>query len=109
MKIKKTLSVVIFILLHAAIFAQGRIVKGTVKDSKTNETLPGVTVLVEGTTTAATTDVKGEFTINVEGEGKKLIFSSVGYILQSIPADKDVIDVAFVVNPTLLNNSSVIF
>ncbi len=102
MKIKNVLSVVIFILFQVAVFGQGRVIKGTVKDSKTNETLPGVTILVEGTTNATTTDVKGEFTIKVEGEGKKLIFSSVGYILQTVPADKDVIDVAFVVNPTLL-------
>ncbi len=95
------------ILFQVALFAQSRAIKGTVKDSKTNETLPGVTVLVEGTTTATTTDAKGEYTINVEGEGKKLIISSVGYITQTVPADKDVIDIAFAVNTTLLKETVV--
>ncbi len=37
-----------FTMLQGAVFAQSKVIKGTIKDSKTNETLPGVTVLVEG-------------------------------------------------------------
>ncbi len=95
------------VLFQIALFAQSRTIKGTVKDSKTNETLPGVTVLVEGTTNATTTDIKGEYTINVEGEGKKLMISSVGYLTQVVPADKDVIDIAFAPNTTMLNETVV--
>jgi len=107
MKKRNVLFTVMFILLQVAVFAQGRTIKGTVKDSKTNETLPGVTVLVVGTTTATTTNEKGQFSINVEGEGKKLILSSVGYITQTVDANKDVIDVAFVANTTLLKETVV--
>src|ERR1035437_2233582 len=107
MKKRNVLFTVMFILLQVAVFAQGRTIKGTVKDSKTNETLPGVTVLVVGTTTATTTNEKGQFSINVEGEGKKLILSSVGYMTQTVDANKDVIDVAFVANTTLLKETVV--
>nr|MBA3706814.1 carboxypeptidase-like regulatory domain-containing protein [Bacteroidota bacterium] len=107
MKTKNLLFTVMLVLLQVALFAQSRTIKGTVKDSKTNETLPGVTVLVEGTTTATTTDVKGEYTINVEGEGKKLIISSVGYLTQVVPADKDVVDITFAPNTTLLKETVV--
>ena len=102
MKRKQLLFTAMFLLFQFAIFAQSRTIKGTIKDSKTNETIPGVTVLVEGTTTATVTDIKGEFSIPVEGEGKKLIISSVGYTTQIVAADKDVIDISFVVNATLL-------
>lgn len=80
-------------LLQVFAFAQSKTIKGTVKDAKTNETLPGVTVLEEGTTNGTNTDVNGAYSITVEGEGKKLVVSAMGYVTQVIPADKDVIDV----------------
>lgn len=107
MKRTKGLFTVMLILCQVAMFAQARIIKGSVKDSKTKETLPGVTVLVEGTTTATTTDVKGDFTINVEGEGKKLIISSVGYVTKIVAADKDMIEVTVDANTTLLKETVV--
>ncbi len=74
MKIKTTLFVALFMLLQVVLFAQSsKVIKGVVTDSKTKETLPGVTVLVEGTTIGATTNEKGEFSIKVEGEGKSLV------------------------------------
>ncbi|MCX6294576.1 MAG: carboxypeptidase-like regulatory domain-containing protein, partial [Bacteroidetes bacterium] len=105
MKKTKGLFTVILMLCQVVIFAQARVITGTIKDSKTNETLPGVTVLVEGTTTATTTDVKGAYSISVEGTGKKLIFSSVGYTLQTVLADKDVIDVSFVASTIMLKET----
>lgn len=99
---KNYLVIMLLILVQTVVFAQSRVIKGTVKDSKTNETLPGVTVLVEGTTNATVTDAKGVYTITVEGEGKKLIISSVGYVTQSVAADKETIDVNFVANTILL-------
>ncbi len=102
MKRKNLVLIFAFVLLQAAVFAQGRIIKGTITDAKTNETLPGVTILVQGTTVATSTDVKGEFIINVEGEGKKLVITSVGYMVQTIPADKDVINISMQANTKLL-------
>ena len=76
MKKKHLLLTMLILLFQVAVFAQGRMVKGTVKDAKTNETLPGVSVVVEGTTSGTTTDAKGEFSINVDGTGKK-VFSKL--------------------------------
>ncbi|QKG51438.1 carboxypeptidase-like regulatory domain-containing protein [Hymenobacter sp. BRD67] len=53
-------------------------ITGRVTDSK-GEPLPGVTVLVKGTTTGASTDAEGRFSLNVP-EGSTLVFSSVGYL-----------------------------
>ena len=93
MKRKIVLFSSLFMLLQVFAFAQSKTIKGTVKDGKTNETIPGATVLVEGTTVATATDMNGAYTINVDGEGKKLVISAVGFTTQILAADKDVIDV----------------
>jgi TonB-dependent starch-binding outer membrane protein SusC len=59
-------------------------VKGTVIDEKTNTALIGVSVLVEGTTVGAITDVDGNFSIDAPSSNSVLIFSYVGYNTQKI-------------------------
>ena len=58
--------------------AQERTVSGTVSDGETNETLPGVTVLVKGTSRGTITDMDGSYKISV-ADGEVLTFSFVGY------------------------------
>ena len=60
-----------------------RTVTGTVRD-ETKTGLPGVTVLLKGTTNGATTDANGRFTLTVPATGGALAFSSVGYTSQSV-------------------------
>lgn len=57
--------------------------------------LPGVTVVIKGTTTGLSTNQKGEYTIRVPKDGKcTLVFSFVGMRTQSIEVDnKTKIDV----------------
>jgi TonB-dependent SusC/RagA subfamily outer membrane receptor len=69
-------------------------VSGTVKDAKSGETLPGVTVLVEGTTTGVFTDVDGKYSIELPDGSDVLVFSSVGYnTVRRNVGDKTTIDV----------------
>ena len=58
------------------------------------EELPGVSVLLKGTTTGATSDVNGIFKVSIpEGNGT-LVFSYVGYLTQEIQVNnRSVIDV----------------
>jgi TonB-linked SusC/RagA family outer membrane protein len=58
-------------------------VSGRVTDSK-GEGIPGVTVLVRGTTIGTSTDASGAYTLSVP-EGSTLVFSSVGFTTQEIP------------------------
>ncbi|MCR8557780.1 SusC/RagA family TonB-linked outer membrane protein [Mucilaginibacter sp. BJC16-A38] len=54
-------------------------VKGKVSDDK-GEALPGVNVVVKGTTTGTTTSVNGEFALKlVDTTGAKLVFSYLGF------------------------------
>ncbi|TAG40615.1 MAG: TonB-dependent receptor [Cytophagia bacterium] len=60
--------------------AQTGTIRGTLKDSKNNEDLIGATVLIDGTTTGAATDINGFFSISKVPVGKvKLVLNYVGY------------------------------
>lgn len=59
-----------------------RTVSGKVTDD-TGESLPGVNVVIKGTTTGVTTDLDGNYRLSVE-DGATLIFSYVGFETQEI-------------------------
>ncbi len=58
-------------------FAQNVQVQGTVLD-ETGEPLPGVTIMVKGTSLGATTDIDGKYAISSPSDGI-LVFSFIGY------------------------------
>lgn len=70
-----------FTCLHGAL-AQTRVISGRVTDQRTTEGLPGVTVLVKGTTNGSSTNSDGSFTLGVPDAGGTLVFSSVGMATQ---------------------------
>lgn len=59
-------------------------VRGTVKSSGDNLTLPGVTVLVKGTTTGVATDGDGSYSISVPNSNSVLVFSFIGFKPQEV-------------------------
>jgi TonB-dependent starch-binding outer membrane protein SusC len=73
----------IFMALALGSFAQQRTVRGTVTDSD-RTTLPGVTVLVKGTTTGTATDQNGNYSLTVPGPDAVLVFSYVGYLEEEV-------------------------
>ncbi|MBD2768229.1 SusC/RagA family TonB-linked outer membrane protein [Hymenobacter sp. BT664] len=70
-----------FTLLHGAM-AQTRTVTGRVIDQKTGDGLPGVTVLLKGTSNGSSTNSDGSFTLSVPAAGGTLVFSSIGMVTQ---------------------------
>jgi len=62
-------------------------IKGKVTDAKTGEPLPGVSVLVKGTTAGSVTNSDGEYSLEFDGSEAILLFSFVGYVSQEIQAD----------------------
>jgi iron complex outermembrane receptor protein len=60
-------------------------ITGKVLDSTTGEPLPGATVLVKGITIGTTTDIDGNFSIEVPEDATTIIVSFVGYESQEIP------------------------
>ena len=73
--------VLILTLMHGA-QAQTRTVSGRVTDKASGEGLPGVTVLLKGTSTGISTNSDGKFSLSVPDSGGTLVFSSVGMSTQ---------------------------
>lgn len=66
-------------------FAQtGKTITGTIKDA-TNNPLPGVSVLVSGTTQGVTADEKGQYSIKNVAENASLKFTFLGFKPQIVP------------------------
>lgn len=59
-------------------------ISGKVTDMSDNSPLPGVNVLVKGTTIGTITDVDGNYSVQVPSENSVLVFSSIGYVTQEI-------------------------
>jgi TonB-linked SusC/RagA family outer membrane protein len=81
---KRTLlmSLVLMFTLFQVVLAQTRTVSGRVTDQKSGEGLPGVTVLLKGTTNGVSTNSDGAFSLSVPATGGTLVFSSVNYVTQ---------------------------
>jgi TonB-linked SusC/RagA family outer membrane protein len=69
----------LFIFCTFFINAQTINVKGVVTDQNTNETLPGVNVIVKNTTKGDVTDIDGKYELFNVSKGATLIFSYIGY------------------------------
>jgi TonB-linked SusC/RagA family outer membrane protein len=75
--------VLLCLLISTVAFAQNVTVKGKVTDATTGETLPGVSVAIQGTTTGAQTDPNGAYSISVPANAT-LTFSFIGYAKQQV-------------------------
>lgn len=92
-KVKYVLSVTFAVLLSGILHAQDRTVTGTVTATEEGP-LPGVNVLVKGTTTGTVTDLDGNYRLTVPEGNDVIVFSSIGYQTQEITIDnRSAIDV----------------
>jgi len=74
-----------------SVLAQSREVSGIVTSADDGLSIPGVSVIIKGTTIGITTDFDGKYTIPAE-KGQTLVFSFVGMKTTELLADKDVIN-----------------
>ena len=82
----KRLLVLFAFLVSASVmlYSQGVQITGTVTDAENGEALPGVSVVVKGTTIGAVTDFEGNYSISVPNADALLVFSFVGMESQTI-------------------------
>ncbi len=59
-------------------------VTGTITDGTTGETLPGVSVLIKGTTLGTVSDMDGRYRITLSDNNAVLVFSFLGFTSQEI-------------------------
>lgn len=62
-------------------------VSGQVISEEDGMGMPGVTVMVKGTATGTTTDLEGNYAIEVPSAESVLVFSSIGFVTQEVPVN----------------------
>ena len=62
-------------------------ITGKVTDLSTGEELPGVNILVKGTSIGTITDVDGNYRLTAPDDAETLVFSSVGYTSEEVAID----------------------
>ncbi|NVO85554.1 SusC/RagA family TonB-linked outer membrane protein [Hymenobacter terrestris] len=83
-KILLTAALLAPVLLQQAA-AQNRQISGRVTDRASGQGLPGVTVLVKGTTIGVSTNADGSYTISAPASATALTFSSIGFVAVDRP------------------------
>jgi len=84
-------------------------VSGTITDAGDNARLPGVNILVKGTTLGTSTDGNGAYTLDVPDESAVLVYSFIGYQSREITVGtQTVIDVAMEQDVTSLQEIVVV-
>ncbi len=91
---KKVLLLTCMFLLTIISYGQERTVSGKVTSMDDGESLPGVNVVVKGTTTGTVTDFDGNYNISLPQNGGVLVFSFIGLATQEVSiGSRAVIDV----------------
>lgn len=98
--------VVFLLVLFQTTFAQVRTVTGTVTDQN-GQGIPGVTVIVKGTSTATQTNNDGKFTINA-ADNAVLVITAVGYTQQELTVTGDAVNATLQISASDLNEVVVI-
>jgi TonB-linked SusC/RagA family outer membrane protein len=72
--------------LYASIplFAQNITVKGKITSQDDGAGLPGVSIVVKGTSIGTTTDAEGQYSLSVPDQNAVLVFSFIGYKTQEV-------------------------
>lgn len=83
--IRGKLFVILLLLNMISIMAsaQTKLLTGSVKDDK-GESLPGVSIMLKGTSNGVSSDANGNFSINIPNGRGTLVFSFIGYSDQEV-------------------------
>ncbi|MDH5398809.1 MAG: von Willebrand factor type A domain-containing protein [Cyclobacteriaceae bacterium] len=94
MRTKRIVFFTLMVLAISSFNSPVRTIKGVVTDAQDGSTLPGVSVVLKNTTKGSTTDINGEYEIDVPEVGGVLAFSFIGYTTKEVKvAANDVINV----------------
>ena len=88
------LPILLLLMFSASFGFAQKTIKGQVKDETSQESLPGVSILVKGTNIGTSTDASGNFSISVPNNSKELNISYIGYSSKVVTiGDQSFIDV----------------
>ncbi|WP_166963813.1 SusC/RagA family TonB-linked outer membrane protein [Yeosuana marina] len=99
----------IFILIGGIVNAQEKTITGLVTTNEDGMGLPGVNIVVKGTSNGTSTDFDGNYSIKVNNNSAVLVFSYVGYITKEISVEsQSVINVILEVDASALDEVVVV-
>jgi TonB-linked SusC/RagA family outer membrane protein len=75
---------VLFMMLGITVMAQNRTVTGKVTDAGNGSSMPGVSIIVTGTSVGTITDANGNYRLNVPATAKSLTFTFIGYTAREV-------------------------
>lgn len=105
---------IIQLVVFASALASGALpqqltVSGTVTSSEDGEVLPGVNIVVKGTSQGTTSDADGKYTLQVPDANATLVFSFIGFTTQEVSVSaQSVVNVAMSADVTELNEVVVV-
>jgi TonB-linked SusC/RagA family outer membrane protein len=89
-----SLFMLVFCFATSEALAQERTISGNVTSTEEGEPLPGVNVLVKGTSIGTVTDMNGDYRLSVPSEASTLVFSFIGLETQEVQINnRSVVDV----------------
>lgn len=96
--------VMMLMLCVLSAFAQDRTVTGRVTSAEDGSPIPGVNVIVKGTSNGTATDADGRFILSISSPGGSLVFSFIGLESKEIQmGDQSVINVSLALDATQLS------
>ncbi|WP_298901491.1 SusC/RagA family TonB-linked outer membrane protein [uncultured Psychroserpens sp.] len=99
-----SLKLLLFSFLFIPLLTFSQNVTGKIMDGATNQPLPGANVIIKGTSTGATTDFDGNFSINVDSFPATLVISSLGFeTMEEVVTEPGVVNVTLKESATALN------
>lgn len=113
----KLLITTLLLSISISVLAQSRIIEGTVISGDDQSGMPGVNVIIKGTTQGTATDVDGKYRIEVPSNEAILQFSFIGYqtteetvgtrtnINVTLPLDTETLEEVVVVGYGVVNKS----
>jgi TonB-dependent starch-binding outer membrane protein SusC len=101
---KILLGLVLSIVTSVTVLAQTKTVTGKITSAEVPEGLPGVSVVIKGTTQGTVTDLDGSYSLSVPDDSAILVFSFVGYLTKEVRVGStSVLNVSLSLDVKLLN------
>ena len=86
-------TIVFIIVLFSTFLSYGQSIKvsGTVKDASDGNPIPGVSIIVKGTTLGTVSDMDGKYSINCPDSSSVIVFSFIGYATEEVSIENKVL------------------
>jgi len=92
---KKFLLLCFSFLFVLSAWAQDRVISGKVTATEDGSSLPGVNVVLKGTTNGTVTDANGSYKLTIPASGGSLVFSFIGLQTQEVAiGDRSIVDIS---------------